>query len=115
MVSATHLGHELHESGLMDHDARVKRAQFIDKSTEIRETFAFASPVEILRAVKVFAGDLYGAMLWRLGGALAQQRRVSSRSDSSKARANSLELDWLSSARSFLSFEPFGSAQLNHL
>ena len=54
-----HLGHELHESGLMDHDARVKRAQFIDKSTEIRETFAFASPVEVLRAVKVFAGDIF--------------------------------------------------------
>jgi hypothetical protein len=73
VVSATHLGHELHESGLMDHDARVKRAQFIDKSTEIRETFSFASPVEILRAVKVFAGDLYGAMLWKLSGDLAKQ------------------------------------------
>ena len=68
VVSATHLGHELHESGLMDHDARVKRAQFIDKSTEIRDTFSFASPVEVLRAVKVFAGELYGAMLWKLSG-----------------------------------------------
>ena len=29
--SAVHLGHELHESGHMDHDAVVKRAQFIDK------------------------------------------------------------------------------------
>ena len=75
MVHQTTLMPELcpYDTGIMVHDARVKRAQFIDKSTEIRETFAFASPVEILRAVKVFAGDLYGAMLWRLGGALAQQ------------------------------------------
>ena len=73
VVSATHLGHELHESGLMDHDARVKRAQFIDKSTEIRESFGFASPVEVLRSVKVFAGDLYGAMLWKLGGDMVKQ------------------------------------------
>ena len=73
VVSATHLGHELHESGMMDHDSRVKRAEFINKSTEIRESFGFASPVEVLRAVKVFAGDLYGAMLWRLGGDMAKQ------------------------------------------
>ena len=37
--SAVHLGHELHESGTMDHDAVIKRAQFIDKSVEIRITF----------------------------------------------------------------------------
>ena len=33
VASATHLGHELHESGLMEHDARQKRAEFILKST----------------------------------------------------------------------------------
>ena len=63
VATATHLGHELHESGSMDHDCHVKRAEFISKSTDIRETFAFASPVEVLRAVKVFAGDLYGGNL----------------------------------------------------
>ena len=51
----------------------MKRAEFISKSTDIRGTFSFASPVEVLRAVKVFAGDLYGANLWNLGGALAEQ------------------------------------------
>ena len=61
VASATHLGHELHESGTMDYDIRVKRGEFISKSTDIRETFFFASPVEVLRAVKVFAGDMYGA------------------------------------------------------
>ena len=37
--SATHLGHELHESGQMDHDVTAKRAQFINKSVEIRNIF----------------------------------------------------------------------------
>jgi hypothetical protein len=29
--------------------------------------------VDILRVVKVFAGDLYGAMLWKLSGDVAKQ------------------------------------------
>ena len=37
----------------MDQDMKVKRATFIGDSTECRETFGFASPVEVLRAVKV--------------------------------------------------------------
>ena len=44
VASATHLGHELNESGTMDHDAVVKRAKFIDDSVEIRTMFSFASP-----------------------------------------------------------------------
>ena len=66
--TATHLGHELHESGTMEHDALVKRAIFIDKSVEIRESLSFASPVEILSAMKVYCSSFYGSMLWDLGG-----------------------------------------------
>ena len=66
--TATHLGHELHESGTMDHDAVVKRATFIKQSVEIRETFGFASPVEILTALKVYCSSFYGSMLWDLSG-----------------------------------------------
>ena len=73
VASATHLGHELHESGTMDYDIRMKRGEFISKSTDIRETFFFASPVEVLRAVKVFAGDMYGSNLWQLRGNMAEQ------------------------------------------
>ena len=73
VASAAHLGHEFHESGTMDHDTRVKRAEFISKSTDVRETFSFASPVEVLRAVKVFAADFYGSNLWKLRGSLAEQ------------------------------------------
>ena len=34
---AAHLGHELSQSVNMERDAKIKRVQFIDKSTDIRE------------------------------------------------------------------------------
>ena len=71
--TATHLGHELHESGIMEHDAKVKRAEFIDKSVEVRETFQFASPVEVLQALKVYCSSFYGSMLWDLAANGASQ------------------------------------------
>ena len=71
--TATHLGHELHESGNMEHDAKVKRAEFIDKSVETRGTFKFASPVEVLHALKVYCSSFYGCMLWDLAGVGACQ------------------------------------------
>ena len=71
--SAVHLGHELHESGLIDHDAIVKRAQFIDKSVEVRNMFEWAAPAEVLQALKTYCSDFYGAMLWDLGGDKASQ------------------------------------------
>ena len=63
--SAAHLGNVIHESGTMDKDAKIKRASFIRESTELRETFGFASPTEILRSVKLYAGSHYGSMLWQ--------------------------------------------------
>ena len=66
--TATHLGHELHQSGMMEHDAKIKRAEFISRSVEIRETFGFASPVEIQGALKVYCSSFYGSMLWDLSG-----------------------------------------------
>ena len=71
--TATHLGHELHESGSMEYDAVVKRAIFINQSVEIRETFYFASPVEIISAFKVYCSSFYGCMLWDLDGERAGQ------------------------------------------
>ena len=73
VATATHLGHELHETGTMEHDALVKRAIFIGNSLEIREAFAFASPVEILSAIKIYCCSFYGSMLWDLGGEGASQ------------------------------------------
>jgi hypothetical protein len=66
--SANHLGHELHETGQMEHDANMKRAAFISRSVEIRENFDFASPVEVLRAMKIYCSSFYGCMLWDLRG-----------------------------------------------
>ena len=70
---ATHLGHELDESGQMEFDASCKRAQFISKSLEIRTVFHWASPVEVLRALKIYSSSFYGAMLWDLAGVKARQ------------------------------------------
>ena len=50
----------------MDHDAAVKRAKFIDKTLELRETFAFALPDQVLQAVHVYASDCNGVMLYDL-------------------------------------------------
>ena len=57
----------------MEYDAKLKRAEFIDKSVEIRQTFKFASPVEIMRALKIYCSSFYGAMLWDLTGEGASQ------------------------------------------
>jgi hypothetical protein len=71
--TASHLGHELHESGLMDHDARTKRAQYIGQSVEVRQTYSFASPAEVLRALDLYCSSYYGSMLWDLGTVAALQ------------------------------------------
>ena len=52
--TAVHLGHELHESGHMDHDAVVKRAKFIEQSVEVRNMFEWAAPVDDSVALKTF-------------------------------------------------------------
>ena len=73
VTSAVHLGHELHQLGTMEHDAKVKRAIFIQNSTDIREMFEFAHPAQVLQAVNVYASHFYGSMLWNLYGVGAQQ------------------------------------------
>ena len=51
-----------------------KRVEFIDdQSVDIRETFGFASPAEVLKAVKLYTGSHYGSMLWELGSGAADQ------------------------------------------
>jgi hypothetical protein len=51
----------------------LKHSLFISNSLDVRETFKFASPVEILRAVKVYTCSFYGSNLWDLGGPMAGQ------------------------------------------
>ena len=73
VVHATHLGHELHQVCNMEYDISVKRAQFIESSVKIQETFSFARPDEVMEAVKTYAGHWYGSMLWDLFGIKAEQ------------------------------------------
>ena len=52
--TANHLGHELAEDCTMDLDMKYKRADFISKSTEVRECFSSAQPNQVLQAVKTY-------------------------------------------------------------
>ena len=66
VASAGHLGHVLHQDCTMDQDSKVKRAKFIDKTCELRETFSFAHPEIVIKAAQVYASDAYGFMLYDL-------------------------------------------------
>ena len=57
----------------LERDILSKRAGFIDQSVDIRETFGFASPAEVLRAVELYGGSHYGSMLWELDSKAAHQ------------------------------------------
>ena len=52
--SETHLGHILHENCTMEDDARSKRMKFISESTDVREMFSWAHPVQVLNAIKIY-------------------------------------------------------------
>ena len=73
VVHATHLGHELHQDGTMELDTKMKRAGFIESSTEIREMFGFAHPSQVLNAVQIYTCHFYGSMLWDLFGEMSGQ------------------------------------------
>ena len=64
--TAVHLGHTLAQDGTMVHDAKIRRAQYIDKTTDVRQMFHFAAPEQLLSAVIKYCGDHYGTMLYNL-------------------------------------------------
>ena len=70
--SAAHLGHTLHKDCTMDLDAKQKRAQFIDKTSDLRTVFEFAHPDQIIKAGQVYASDAYGFMLYDLTSQASQ-------------------------------------------
>ena len=70
---AEHLGSMLTEQGDMEQDASIKTATSIGSSVEIRETFKFAAPAEVLKALKMHSNSFYGSCLWNLGGEKAKQ------------------------------------------
>ena len=73
VAQADHLGNTLTEKGDMEQDASIKRAKFIQSSVEVRETFKWAAPAEVLRATKIHCTSFYGSNLWDLGGDKAMQ------------------------------------------
>ena len=64
--SAVHLGHVLHQDLTWGADAKEKRAKFISSSLEVRSQFAYAAPLQTLKAVRILTCDAYGSVLWRL-------------------------------------------------
>ena len=64
---AEHLGHTLHQDGLMRQDCKEKRASFIDSSVKIRECFNFAHPAEVVKATEIYSTACYGSNLWDHG------------------------------------------------
>ena len=68
---AVHLGYTLHQDLTLDADSKVRRAKFISSSVEVCSKFSFASPCQILKAVRTFSCDAYGSVLWRLDSSSA--------------------------------------------
>ena len=64
--SANHLGHTLHQDCTMMEDVRCKRIKFISESTDIREMFSWAHPMQVVNAIKIYCTSFYGSMLWNL-------------------------------------------------
>ena len=56
----------------MSQDCREKRAQMIDSSVKIRESFDFAHPAEQILAVSKYCSAVYGSNLWDLGSREAE-------------------------------------------
>ena len=59
----THLGHKFHEDGTMDTDTNIRRGIFIGHCLEVQESLSFAAPLDVLGAIKLYCGDLYGGIL----------------------------------------------------
>ena len=66
VTSCTHLGHKLSQDGTMATDAKIRRTRYIDKSIDIRDTFMFGRPKQVLRAIGKYCDDHYGLILWDL-------------------------------------------------
>jgi hypothetical protein len=60
------LGTIMAPDGSMVHDCQTKWAQYINKTVDIRTTFSFAHPTQVLAAMDKYEGDNYGVMLYNL-------------------------------------------------
>ena len=51
--SGTHLGHELSQACDMEIETMIKRARYIDRTTDVIDGFRFAHPRQILKAIDI--------------------------------------------------------------
>ena len=72
MSRVDHLGVAPTEDGELLQDCKEKRAQYIDKCAQIRETFRFAHPMENVLATEKYCTNIHGAVLWDLTSKEAQ-------------------------------------------
>ena len=63
VVTANHLGHEMHQNASLDHHAKISRMSFISESTDVRNMFEFALPEQVIFALRVYTTSFYGSML----------------------------------------------------
>ena len=73
VTSANHIGHTLSQDCTMEEETRSKRMSFITDSTDIREMFAWAHPLQVLEAIRIYCCSFYGSMLWDLYGEEAKK------------------------------------------
>ena len=76
---AVHLGIALTEQGDLLQDCKEKRAQFINKSAQIRETFEFAHAMEKVLATEKYCTSIHGSELWDLTSPEAVLARIAAR------------------------------------
>ena len=63
---AEHLGVWIQQDGTLSHDARVKRAKYVDGCCKINETFYFAHPFDKITAVEKYCNSIHGSNIWML-------------------------------------------------
>ena len=63
---ADHLGVTLTEDGELLQDCKQKRAAYIDKCAQVRESFHFSHPMEKLIATEKYCTNIHGSVLWDL-------------------------------------------------
>ena len=62
------MGTTLNTSCSLEQDGREKRSDFIDSVVNIRESFNFAHPSEIISATQIYCFSHYNSSLWNLHG-----------------------------------------------
>ena len=72
MSMVDYLGMTLTEDGELLQDCKQKRAAYIDKCAQVRESFHFSHPMEKLIATEKYCSNIHGSVLWDYSSREAQ-------------------------------------------